>query len=107
TRETHGSLVFLVADVAYKLKKSVKLEFLDYSSPELRRAACEEETRLNARFAPGLYLGVCGVRPAGEGFVLCEAADPRAVDYLVKMRRYAESDTLAGRAQQALLSDDD
>ena len=54
--ETHISWVFLTGPFAYKVKKPVKLEFLDFSTPDLRRHFCDEEVRLNRRFAPGLYL---------------------------------------------------
>lgn len=55
--ETHISWVFLTGPFAYKVKKPLKLEFLDFSTPDRRRYYCEEEVRLNRRFAPGLYLG--------------------------------------------------
>src|SRR5438270_1798519 len=56
--ETHISWVFLTDQYVYKLKKPVRFAFLDYSTLELRRAACTEEVRLNSRLAPGIYLGV-------------------------------------------------
>ena len=55
-RETHISWVFLAGDRAYKLKKPVILDFLDYGTPARRRAMCHEELRLNAGLAPDLYL---------------------------------------------------
>jgi len=54
--ETHISWVFLVGCRAYKVKKPVKLDFLDFSTQALRRHFCEEELRINRRFAPALYL---------------------------------------------------
>ena len=62
--ETHISWVILTGHFAYKLKKPVDLGFLDFSTLEKRRFACEEELRLNARFAPGLYLEVIPVTGA-------------------------------------------
>jgi hypothetical protein len=56
--ETHISWVLLAGDYAYKFKKPVVLPFLDYGSPERRRADCEAELRLNRRYAPDLYLEV-------------------------------------------------
>lgn len=56
--ETHISWVLLAGEHAYKFKKPVVLPFLDYGSPERRRADCEAELRLNRRYAPGLYLEV-------------------------------------------------
>jgi aminoglycoside phosphotransferase family enzyme/predicted kinase len=73
--ETHISWVLLAGEFAYKLKKPVTLPFLDYGTPEKRRACCAAELRLNRRFAPGLYLGV--VELAGEP--------------AVKMRRFDEA----------------
>ena len=75
--ETHIGVVFFVGNRAYKLKKPVDLGFLDFSTRELRERACHEEVRLNRRFAPDVYLGVCDVHgPDGE---VC--------DHLVMMRR--------------------
>ena len=44
-RETHISWVFLAGERAYKLKKPLRLPFLDYSTLERRREMCEEEVR--------------------------------------------------------------
>lgn len=98
-RETHVSRVFLAGDRAYKLKKPLVLAFLDYGTPERRREMCREEVRLNRRLAPDVYLGVRAVAATRAGFELAAEADPRAVDYLVEMRRYDERDTLAARLQ--------
>ncbi len=95
-RETHISLVFLAGDRAYKLKKPLVLPFLDYGTPERRRAMCAEEVRLNRRLAPDIYLGVSGVARVDAGLELVQNDDPRAIDYLVDMRRYDERHTLAG-----------
>ena len=56
--ETHISRVFLTGPYAYKVKKPVKLSFVDYSTAARRAACCREELRLNRRYAPGLYLDV-------------------------------------------------
>jgi aminoglycoside phosphotransferase family enzyme len=59
--ETHISWIFLTDEFAYKLKKPVRFDFLDFSTAELRREACENEVKLNRRLAPGVYLGVVPV----------------------------------------------
>ena len=56
--ETHISWVLLAGDDAYKIKKPLQLDFLDFSTIERRHAACLEELRINRRTAPGLYLRV-------------------------------------------------
>jgi uncharacterized protein len=97
-RETHISWVFLVGDRAYKLKKPVVLDFLDYGTPARRRAMCHEELRLNARLAPELYLAVRAVADRGGHFEITDEADPAAIDYVVEMRRYNEHGTLGALA---------
>ncbi|WP_180128394.1 hypothetical protein [Rhodoferax sp. BLA1] len=56
--ETHISWVLLAGDFAYKIKKPVKLAFLDFSTLALRQQACLDELRLNRRLAPDIYLDV-------------------------------------------------
>jgi aminoglycoside phosphotransferase family enzyme len=102
-RETHISSVFLAGDRAYKLKKPLVLEFLDYGTPQRRREMCEEEVRLNRRLAPDLYLGVRAVAESADGLVLAAEDDPRAVDYLVEMRRFDEQRTLAAKLERGEL----
>ncbi|HEX5419156.1 MAG TPA: AAA family ATPase [Gammaproteobacteria bacterium] len=75
--ETHISWVLLTGPFAYKIKKPLRLDFLDFSTLEQRRHFCEEELRLNRQFAPELYLDIVpiggtrdapriGIRPAIE-----------------------------------------
>jgi len=59
--DTHISTVILTATLAYKLKKPVRLPFLDFTEAAVRQALCETEVRLNRRLAPALYLGVAPV----------------------------------------------
>lgn len=96
TRETHISRVVLTGDRAYKLKKPVRLPFLDYGSVDRRHAMCREEVRLNRRLAPDLYLGVRAVTST-DPLELAPEEAPGAVDYAVEMRRYDEDSTLARR----------
>ena len=55
---THISTVLLAGDFAYKLKRPVRLPFLDFSTLERRHHFLQEELRLNRRTAPQLYLDV-------------------------------------------------
>ena len=95
--ETHISWVFLAGDRAYKLKKPLVLPFLDYGTAQRRREMCGEEIGLNRRLAPDLYLGVRAVAASADGLTLAAEDDPRAVDYLVEMRRFDEQHTLAAK----------
>ena len=95
--ETHASLVFLAGERAYKLKRAVKYPYLDFSTVERRRWACETELALNRRTAPGLYLEVRAVVRMPDGAVGF-ATDEPAIDWLVVMRRFEAGslfDTLA------------
>ena len=90
--ETHISWVLLTRTLAFKLKKPVCLPFLDFGSVQARKHFCDEELRLNRRFAPALYIDmapVCGTRDAphigGEG---------TPIDHVVRMRRFPASSLL-------------
>jgi uncharacterized protein len=56
--ETHTGLVVLVGDLAYKVKKPIRTDFLDFATPERRERACQRELELNRRLASASYLGV-------------------------------------------------
>ncbi|MGB5492512.1 MAG: hypothetical protein WBM76_16930, partial [Woeseiaceae bacterium] len=58
SRPLLSSWVILTGQFAYKIKKAVNLGFLDFSTLEQRRHFCEEELRLNSRWAPRLYVGL-------------------------------------------------
>ena len=102
-RETHISWVFLAGERAYKLKKPLVLPFLDYGTAARRRDMCREEVRLNRRLAPDIYLGVRGVAAKPGGVELTADDDPRAVEFVVEMRRYDEGQTLAARLERGEL----
>jgi aminoglycoside phosphotransferase family enzyme/predicted kinase len=84
--ETHISWVFLTDRFAYKLKKPVQFEFLDFSTPELRHEACRHEVALNRRLSPGVYLGVIPLARTSLGTLTVDA-EGEPVDWLVKMKR--------------------
>jgi aminoglycoside phosphotransferase family enzyme/predicted kinase len=84
--ETHISFVLLAGEYAYKIKKPVRLPFLDFSSLEARRFCCEEELRLNGRTAPQLYLEVVAIGGEPLAIGACEAP----VEYAVRMRRFPQ-----------------
>jgi uncharacterized protein len=109
--ETHISCVFLTERFAYKLKKPVRFDFLDFSTVELRKRACEEEIRLNRRLAPEVYLGLVAVRRNAAGqFVLDEAnavSSEEVVDWLVKMHRLPDEATLLAKIDGGTARKDD
>ncbi len=62
--ETHISRIFLSGGRALKMKRAVKLPYVDFSTPQRRLEACEKELRLNSHTAPGLYLRRAAHHPA-------------------------------------------
>jgi aminoglycoside phosphotransferase family enzyme len=84
--QTHMSCVFLTDRHAWKLKKPVRHDFLDFSTLEARRADCEEELRLNRRLARDVYLEIVPLTVTPEG-ALRVGGDGEVVEWLVKMRR--------------------
>ncbi|HET7608868.1 MAG TPA: AAA family ATPase, partial [Gammaproteobacteria bacterium] len=83
--ETHISWVFLTGRFAYKVKKPVKLPFVDFSTLKLRKRFCDEELRVNRRFAPELYLRVV---PIGGTPAAPRIGRTPAFEYAVKMREF-------------------
>src|SRR5271165_3819446 len=88
--ETHVSLVFLAGDRGYKLKRAIKFPYLDFSSAEQRRIACEAELALNRRTAPTLYLEVRALTRTANGGVGF-GTEGRVVDWVVVMRRFDQA----------------
>ncbi len=84
-RETHTGIVVLVADKAYKTKKPVATDFLDFSTIDRRERACAREVLLNSRLAPAAYLGVGHFNLPSD-----DVAEP-----VIVMRRYPDSHRLA------------
>jgi len=92
--ETHISWVMLTGAYAYKLKKPVNLGFLDFTSLQARRHDCEEELRLNRRYAPALYLGVVAITGSAQAPRI--GGDGPAIEYAVQMREFPQQ-ALASR----------
>lgn len=93
--DTHISVVFLAGKRAYKLRKAVRLPYLDFTTLERRRADCEAEMAINRPTAPGIYRGVVAVSRGGDG-TLGLGVDGEPVDWLVEMARF-DQDTLFDR----------
>ncbi|WP_425450300.1 AAA family ATPase [Virgifigura deserti] len=101
--ETHGAVVFLVGDRAYKLKRAVRFSYLDYSTAALRRRFCEAELALNRRTAPALYLGLKSLNRSAGGTLAFDGDGP-AVDFVVVMRRFDQADLFDRLAERGALT---
>ena len=92
--ETHISLVFLGPDTVWKLKKAVRLSFLDFSPLAARHRFCERELALNAPAAPGLYRDVVPVMRGSDGRLSLGGAEGTVVDWVLRMGRVPAADFL-------------
>jgi uncharacterized protein len=91
--DTNAAAVFLAGPDVYKVKRAVRFPFMDLSTLDKRRAACESEVAVNRRYAPDLYRGVVPVtRDAAGSFHL--GGDGEVVEWVVHMRRFDEGKTL-------------
>jgi hypothetical protein len=99
TIETHISIVLMAGERAWKLKRAVRLPYVDFSTPDLRLAAARTELALNRRTAPGLYLGLRRIARGADGG-LRFGDGGGLVDAVVEMRRFDQAmlfDQLARR----------
>ncbi len=105
--QTHISHLFLGGELALKMKKAVRLPYLDFSTLQKREHFCRRELQVNARFSPEIYLGLSRVARLADGAL---ALDPsgdagETVEWLVRMRRFAQEDILANRLKNAAPDD--
>lgn len=103
--ETHISWVLLTGQFAYKIKKPVHFNFLDFTSLAKRLFCCQEELRLNRRLSDDIYLDVVPItgsindpKVGGTGEV---------IEYAVKMTQFSEGQLLSERAEAGFLTSDE
>ncbi len=90
--ETNIAWVLLTGELAYKIKRPVKLAFLDIRSSERRKFLCEEEVRLNRRFAPS-FIGVSCRLPQAP-MAHASAGTEEVIEHAVCMRQFESADQL-------------
>lgn len=91
--DTHAASVFLEGARALKIKRAIRFPFLDYSTLEKRKAACEEEIRINRQFAPQIYHRVVAITQNSDGSLEIDGKG-RPVEYAVEMSRFDERQTI-------------
>ncbi|HEY4820985.1 MAG TPA: AAA family ATPase, partial [Xanthobacteraceae bacterium] len=97
--DTHAAAVFLTGSRAYKVKRAVRFPFLDYSTPEKRKAACEAELAVNQAFAPELYRRVVPITRAPDGRLALDGAGV-PIEWALEMQRFDENATLDRLAER-------
>ena len=104
--DTHAASVFLAGPRTFKVKRAVRFPFLDYSTLDRRKQACEAELEVNRPFAPEIYRRVVPITREPDGRLALDGAGT-PVEWAVEMRRFDEGATLdhlaeAGRIDAAL-----
>jgi aminoglycoside phosphotransferase family enzyme/predicted kinase len=97
--DTHAAVVFLARERALKVKRAVRFPFLDFSTLEKRKAACEAEIAVNRAFAPEIYRRVIPITRQSDGRLAIEG-DGTVVEWAVEMKRFDETLTLDNLADQ-------
>src|SRR5579871_2265553 len=100
--DTHAAVIFLAGNQAFKVKRRVRFPYLDFSTLEKRKAACEAELAVNRALAPELYRGVVPITREENGeLALAGAGTP--VEWAVEMARFDETATLDQVAERGEL----
>jgi len=97
--DTHGAMVFLAGERAYKIKRAVRYPYMDFSTLALRQRACTREVELNRRTAPELYIGTVPITRAADG-ALTLGGSGETIEWAVVMRRFPQ-EALGDRLAQA------
>jgi aminoglycoside phosphotransferase family enzyme/predicted kinase len=88
--ETHGAMIFLAGEFAYKIKKAVKFPYLDFSTLEKRCDICRHEFDINQPHAPHIYLAVIPITEEANGSLAING-DGQPVEWALKMKRFDQS----------------
>jgi uncharacterized protein len=102
--QTHAAVVFLAGDRAFKVKRAVRYPFLDYSTLDKRKAACEAELEVNRKFAPQLYRRVVPITRQSDASLDLDG-DGEPIEWAVEMTRFDEGKTLDHLAERGELDD--
>ena len=98
--DTHAASVFLEGDRALKIKRAARFPYLDYSTLEKRKAACDEEMKINRRFAPQIYRRIIPITQNGDGSLDIDG-NGAPVEFAIEMTRFDERQTLDHLAEAA------
>lgn len=102
--QTHCAHLFLFGDVALKIKRAVRYDYLDQSTPELRRALLERELALNSPAAPMIYRDVVPVTRSVDGGLEFNG-NGQPVEWVLRMHRFAADCEMTAVAVSGRLTD--
>jgi uncharacterized protein len=101
--DTANAVVFLAGADAYKVKRAVTFPFMDLSTLDKRREACEAEIAINRASAPQIYLAALPI--TRRECALALGGDGEIVEWVAHMRRFDENATLDRVADRDGVSD--
>jgi uncharacterized protein len=101
--ETHGALVFLAGEGAWKIKRAVRFPYMDFSTLKKRRAACAREIEINRRLAPEIYLGLTPITRSHDSRLQLGGTG-EIVEWAVHMRRFDQAALLSHIADAGPIS---
>ena len=101
--QTHGAHVFLTGDEAWKIKRAVKYDYMDFSTLELRETMLRRELDLNRPAAPDIYLDVVPVTRDAGGLAL--DGDGEVAEWVLRMRRFPTENELSAIAERGGLTE--
>lgn len=102
--ETHISYIFLTGEYAYKVKKAVLFDFLDFSTLERRKYYCEHELKLNQRIAPEMYLEVLPVKEQNGEIRI--GGQGNVVEWVLKMIQLPSDGLMSDRLKRGEVTRD-
>ena len=102
-QETHGAMVFLAGDTAYKIKKAVAFPYMDFSTLEKRQHFCDREIAINQPAAPEIYLGLVAITQEADGGLAFNGAG-QTVEWAVKMQRF-DQDMMLDQLPHAMVTE--
>lgn len=103
--ETHGALVFLAGEEAWKIRRAVRFPYMDFSTLEKRRIASTHELEINQRMAPEIYIGVVAITRENDGRLQIGGSG-EIVEWAVRMRRFDQSALLRHLVDSGSISTD-
>jgi hypothetical protein len=94
--DTHGAVVILAGDYAYKIKRAIAYPYMDFSTLDRRHSVLLRELEVNQPNAPDIYLDVVAITRRADG-ELALGGQGEPLEWALRMRRFPTADILANR----------
>ena len=95
--ETHAARIYLGKAEAWKVKRAVRYDYLDFRALEDRHAVLLRELELNRPAAPTLYRDVVPITREADGSLSLDGAGT-PVEWVLRMTRFPAEDELSAIA---------